>query len=184
MYRGLFRIAAVAALSALLLTACEKSEAETAAEKAADTIAAWVETQLEANEDWVASYNGGVVRVTVTAGSGETLSKDGRADIYYAGFNFTSGSISSSTLFATNIESLATEAGWSLTGVESFDPVTVDLSDDDLVRGLRLGLAGAQAGEVCYILFTGEYGFGKKRHGTIPANAALAYLIEVAGLAD
>jgi len=166
-----------------LLCACEKSEAETAAEAAAETIADWVEDQLEDNAGYVATYNGGVVRLTTVTGSGDALESGGSVNIFYAGYNFTKGSMSSSTLFATNISSVAEDAGWSLTDA-TYEAVTLDLSDSSVLEGLRLGLEGAQAGEECYILFTGENGFGKKGNGTIPANAALAYYIQVDSLGE
>lgn len=169
----------MALICALALHSCQKSEAETAAEAAATRISSWVQAQLSANEDYSAVYNEGVVRLILAPGSGEELAAGGSVTLSYAGYNFTNGTISSSTLFATNISSVASDASWSLTGVESFEPVTIDTSDKSLLRGLRLGLEGVQAGEDCYILFTGQDGYGKSGYGTIPANAALAYRIQV-----
>ncbi len=166
-------------LAAVSWASCEKSEEETAAETSAGRISSWVESQLASNEDYTAVYNGGVVRLIIAPGSGEALAEGGSLTMSYAGYNFTSGSISASNLFATNISSIASAASWSLTGVESFEPVSVSLDDDSLLKGLRLGLVGVQAGEDCYILFTGQDGFGKQGYGTIPANTALAFRIQV-----
>ena len=41
------------------------------------------------------------------------------------------------------------------------------------------GLYGVKAGQECYILFNGKYGFGNKPVGTVSANAALLYHIWV-----
>jgi FKBP-type peptidyl-prolyl cis-trans isomerase len=57
-------------------------------------------------------------------------------------------------------------------------------SEGELVDGLRRGLPGVKAGDECYILFSGKYGFGDRILGTIPANAALAYHIWVQSISN
>lgn len=48
-----------------------------------------------------------------------------------------------------------------------------------MIEGLRNGLEGVRAGEECYIVFSGKYGYGNKVHGNIPVNSALLYHIRV-----
>ena len=74
---------------------------------------------------------------------------------------------------------LAEAAKWELSWEDYFEPVVEDLSDGKLVSGLKKGIKGVKAGEVCYILFSGKYGYGDKQYGTIPAKSALAYYVEV-----
>ena len=52
------------------------------------------------------------------------------------------------------------------------------------MEGLRKGLLGVKAGEICYIVFSGKYGFGDEIIGSIPANSALIYQIWVESLTD
>lgn len=96
-----------------------------------------------------------------------------------------SGSQSSSglTMFATNHYATASLSGWSLSDGD-YSPVSISMSDKDIVAGLRDGLVGVRAGEVCDILFSGRYGFGKKPLGPIPANSALLYRIWVESVSE
>ena len=62
---------------------------------------------------------------------------------------------------------------------------TVTLGGDDgLVTGLHNGLKGVKSGEICYILFSGQYGFGKRPVGAIPGNSALLYYIRVESVSN
>ena len=90
--------------------------------------------------------------------------------------------MNSSTIFATNYQQFADAYGWNITDDSAFGAVKVNLAKDQLLEGLRKGLAGVREGEECYILFSGKYAFGKKATGTIPANAPLAYHILVTGV--
>ena len=123
--------------------------------------------------------NGGVQRLVMVEGEGEELASGGMVTFYYAGYVLTSKTITSSNLFATNIKDIAEAASWFLSWEDYFEPVVEDLSDGKLVSGLKKGIKGVKAGEVCFILFSGKYGYGDKQYGTIPANAALAYYVEV-----
>ena len=58
------------------------------------------------------------------------------------------------------------------------------LSESGFVKGLKYGLEGVKAGQECYILFSGKYGFGKRELGTIPANSALVYRIWVESITN
>ena len=123
--------------------------------------------------------NGGANRVILQEGTGDGLKKGGSITFYYAGYVFT-GNLSASNLFATNNSAQAEAAGWEVNeGDYTARTVTLDDSKGGLVEGLRKGLEGVKTGEVCYILFSGQYGFGKKPFGVIPGNSALAYQIWV-----
>ncbi len=122
--------------------------------------------------------NKGANRVILQEGTGEGLEKGGRVTFYYAGYVF-SGSLTASNMFATNNAAQAEAAGWEVNdGDYSAKTVTLD-SKSGLVEGLAKGLEGVRKGEICYILFSGEYGFGKKPFGVIPGNSALGYQIWV-----
>lgn len=123
-------------------------------------------------------HNAGSHRVVLVEGEdADSLSATGNISFYYAGYTFT-GNVSASALFATNHEETALASKWDLTDA-SYDIKTLNLSDAELLDGLRNGLEGVRAGEECYILFSGEHGFGKKAVGTIGAKSALCYHIWV-----
>lgn len=162
-----------------LAVCCAKSESEEADETAAENISAFVSAQLAADSTFTATYNNGVVRLIVASGSGDALAKGGKVTFWYAAYAFTSSAVSQSNLFATNMSSIASSAGWNLSGEDAFLPVEATLGSGSLLRGLELGLEGVQAGEDCYILFVSSDGFGGRGYGTVSANTALAYRINV-----
>lgn len=128
-------------------------------------------------------YNGGSNRVILRDGSGEGLRKGGTVSFYYTGYVF-QGSLSAENIFATNDSQTAGENGWDITDA-SYEIKTLTLGNNDgLVPGLHAGLEGVKAGEICYILFSGQYGFGKKPVGTIPGNSALLYYIRVESVSN
>ena len=127
-------------------------------------------------------YNGGTTRLVTTEGTGEKLKSDGTVSFYYAGYSF-SGSKSPSNMFATNHQATAASSNWNLTDAD-YKICTLNLGTDELIEGLRHGLTGVQAGEVCQILFSGKYGFGKKPLGIVPANSALLFEIWVEGVSN
>lgn len=123
-------------------------------------------------------YNGGSNRVILREGTGDGLANRGTVSFYYTGYVF-EGSIDAGNMFATNDQQTAQENGWETTDA-SYEIKTVTLGPDDgLVPGLHKGLEGVKAGEICYILFSGQYGFGKRQVGTIPGNSALLYSISI-----
>lgn len=129
------------------------------------------------------TYNKGASRAIMYGGTGDRLEEGGTVSFYYAGYTF-SGSISANSLFATNNSALATEYGWTVTDGD-YSVKTIKLgSDDGLVEGLHNGLLGVRAGEVCYILFSGQYGFGKRKVGTVAGNSALLYIIWVESVSN
>jgi FKBP-type peptidyl-prolyl cis-trans isomerase len=60
----------------------------------------------------------------------------------------------------------------------------INITDSELIEGLRNGLMGVKAGEECEILFSGKYGFGNKTFGMIPAKSALLYKIWVVSVTN
>ena len=127
-------------------------------------------------------YNGGANRLVMTEGTGEELNNKGTVAFYYAGYTF-SGNKSNNNLFTTNHEETASAAGWNLTDAE-YALYTINMSDAELLEGLRDGLLGVKAGEHCQILFTGKYGFGNKEFGIVPRNSALLYEIWVEAVSN
>lgn len=118
--------------------------------------------------------NAGSNRLILTEGSGEELGESGSVTLYYAAFVF-SGGISVSNLVATNHFQFAEEIGWLLDDAD-YGAVTLNMSDK-LIPGLKNGLKGVKSGEEAIILFSGEYGYGNKAYGNIPAKSALAYRV-------
>lgn len=136
----------------------------------------FIKSKVAENPDSVrVEYADGIARVVLAEGEGDELMSDGAVAFYYAGYNFSKGSMDNSSLFATNSEEIASSAGWNLSDTTLFNPVRVDLSKERLIDGLQKGLVGTKSAEECVILFSGKHGFGKKEIGTIPANAPLAY---------
>lgn len=163
-------------IAAAACVSCTK-EAQESAYAAQEAL---IEKFAASKPDARISYSGGSTRVTLNEGDGVELNARGSARITYAGYNFKSGSISASGLFATNSSETAAASGWNLTdGGVLTGPVELSLTDKDLLDGLRNGLIGVREGEECYILFSGKYAFGKSKVGNIPPNAPLAFHIWV-----
>lgn len=165
-------------LAAMMVCSCTSESLQLIYSNQDQKIESFVEKQLSSNPDARAEYSGGVVRVVLTEGEGDALKSNGTVSMYYAGYDFSSGSLSDKALFATNNENIAKAAKWELSGDPSFEPVIIDMNDN-LLEGLKTGLIGVRRGEECYILFSGKHAFGKVSVGTIPANAPLAYHIWV-----
>ena len=127
-------------------------------------------------------YYGGASRLILEEGDGEELQPGGMVSFYYAGYTFTS-SISASNLFATNHAETAASAGWTLTD-EQDNILTINLSEYELIPGLKAGLIGVKGGEECQIFFSGKYGFGNESVGIVPANSALVYKIWVESISN
>ena len=182
---GLRRAAASFAAAAAIFTAgCTKQSLETTYSSQENRIDSFITSQLESNENYSILHNPGSNRLIISGGSGNALGRGGTVSFYYAGYVLSSASLSAANLFATNSEETADASGWQLSGDNQFDILTLNIDNEDIVEGLRYGLEGVRAGQECYILFSGKYGFGKKPLGTIPANAALAYHIWVESIAN
>ena len=141
-------------------------------------IESFVQKQLEADSTLRVVHKGGATRVVMVEGEGPELTPRGKATVNFAGYNFASGNIGTSSLFATNSRDMAS-SGWTLSDESVFEALELDMTDKGLLQGLRDGMEGVREGEECYILFNGKYAFGKSKIGTIPANAALAFRIWV-----
>ena len=176
------KIITMIAAGCMFLCSCMKEQLEVTYNQQEDQISKYIESALNRNPDYTHSNNKGSNRLTLVHGNGEELSASGSITFYYAGYTF-NGSISSSDMFITNRKESADDANWNLTDF-SFEPLTINLKDDELLNGLKNGLTGVKAGEECEILFSGKYGFGKRPFGIIPANSALLYKIWVISISN
>lgn len=165
-------------ISALIIIAwgCTKQSLKTTYDKQAGYINSFVTAQMNADTLATLVRNEGAWRLTLKdhKDPGDSLLAGGQVILEYASYTLTGASVSSSNLIETNRKDIATAANWKLTDTTIFQPVTLTL-DKTLVDGLRMGLHGVQPGDEAYILFTGEYAYGNKENGTIPAKSALVY---------
>ncbi len=158
----------------LALASCTKQSLKTAYNNQEDKIDKYITSLTDKDPALRVVHSNGSHKVISVEGTGEELTKSGSVAFYYAGYTF-NGSISANNLFATNHQETAEAAKWTV----DTEIKTVNMSKPDLIDGLYEGLAGVREGEECMILFSGEFGFGKKPLGTVPANSALAFHIWV-----
>lgn len=170
----------------LILAACSKESVKTLYSSQETRIESLVKSLISADTTGLAHLvnHKGCQRVILKQGIGDTLTASGTVSFYYAGFTLPSTTISISNMFDTNIFSFAKQANRDTTDLDKFQPVTRKLSEGKLVKGLKNGLIGVRAGEDCYVLFSGKYGFGSKGLGTIPANSALAYALHIVEVSE
>ncbi len=164
---------------AVVAGACTKQSLKNTYDKQATYIESFVTAQMKSDTTATLVRNEGAYRLTLhdTLASNKTadsLHLGGQVTMSFATYTLTSSSVSTSNLIETNKKDVATAASWSLSDTTIFTPTTLRV-DNALVPGLRMGLQGVQPGDEAYILFTGEYGFGNKENGTIPAKSALVY---------
>ena len=101
-----------------------------------------------------------------------------------AEYVFSGSAPSAGNLFVTNREETAAESGWTLSSPD-YEILTMTYDKNaGLLDGLMKGLKGVKGGEICYIVFSGKYGFGDEITGSIPANSALIYQIWVESLTN
>lgn len=182
---GKIIVKALLALTAATATAaCGKSDAESDFTTQDTNIESIVSSLSADNEGSVVEYFDGPVRVTTVSGTGEALKDGGTVSFYYGVYRISGSSLSSGDLVATNSKEYAESAGWSVSDTTLYKISTVSLSDDQLVKGLRKGLVGVKAGDQCYVLFNGRYGFGKHKVGKVPGNSALAYHLQITEVAN
>ena len=180
------RILTSALLLAALIPACNK---QTVYDKQATNIEKFVEAQCKADTNATVTYKDGVVRIvlhdTLTREGllADTLRAGGNVSFYYAGYTLTGTTVSRDNMFATNHKETADNAGWRLDDTTAFNITTLTL-DDQLLDGLQRGLEGVRNQDECYILFSGEYGYGSHAQGTIPARSALVYHIWVNSISN
>lgn len=177
-------IATYLLLTAVLLAACGKQAIENTWAAQETKIESFVNARLGEAEGAYAVYNGGSVRVTMSPGQGDSLKRGGLVSFYYAGYTLTGTSVSSSNLFWTNSQEIATAAGREITGTDTYTIETLPLDNDSFSEGLANGMEGVRAGGEYYILFSGKYGFGKRAVGTISAKSALVYHIWVESISN
>ena len=167
------------ALAAVLAGACSKQALKVTYDKQITYIEGFISAQMKADTNATLTRNEGAYRLTLHDTldvNRDSLRMGGRVSLYYACYVLSSSSVSNSNLVATNKQDIATAAGWNLTNTSQFKLDTLTL-DGTLLNGFRMGLQGVQPKDEAYILFTGEYGYGKQERGTIPAKSALAYHI-------
>lgn len=179
------RFSALAMLAACaVLASCRKQSLETTYSSQEDRIDSFISGLASQDPAPRVVHNGGSNRIVLTEGSGDRLEPGGTVSFYYAGYVFSGSAPSSSSLFATNREETAAESGWTLTSPDySILTLTLD-KNSGLIEGLQKGLEGVRGGEICYIVFSGKYGFGNEITGSIPANSALIYQIWVESLTN
>lgn len=170
-------------LAILLLNGCTKQAIQATYDKQEETIDKLVESLVSKDEDATVEYLDGAVRIrfsdSTSTDSDTPLEKGGKVSFYYGGFTVTSTSLSYSNMFATNLQQLATSAGWKDVDESLFQEETVTVGKGELVPGLEKGLIGVKKGDDCIIVFSGKYGWGNHARGTVPARSALAYQIWV-----
>lgn len=167
------------ALIAVLTWACTKQSLKATYDKQTTYIESFITAQMKADTNARLTRNQGAYRLTLHDTLDvhrDSLRAGGRVSLFYACYVLSSSSVSASNLVATNRKETATAAGWKLTDTLQFRQDTLTL-DGTLLNGFYMGLEGVQPKDEGYILFTGEFGYGKLERGTIPAKSALAYHI-------
>lgn len=192
--KNIIRLTGMLAAVAAITVSCKKSSLENTYESQEERIESFINGLTESDPDIEVVRNRGSYRIILSkagdgsedGGSGdgteaaaEKLEKGGLVSFYYAGYVFSGSAPSASGLFATNRMETAVESGWEVTSAD-YDIIELRLDDSSgLIEGLKNGLYGVSAGEICYIAFSGKYGFGDDIVGSIPANSALIYQIWV-----
>ena len=182
-------LASALLLAGLVPAACNKESVQMTYDKQETNIASFVEAQRKADANATVTYKDGTVRIVLhdtTAREGllaDTLQMGGTVSFYYAGYTLTSANISNANLFATNHKATADAAGWKISDTTAFNIETISL-DDRLLDGLQRGLEGVRGQDECYILFSGKYGYGNNKQGTIPARSALVYHVWVNSISN
>lgn len=175
-------------ISALFLLgwACTKQSLKTTYDKQATYIENFVSAQMKADTTATLVRNNGAWRLTVKDtldADRDSLDYGGKVTMDYACYLLTGATVSAANLVETSSKVVARAAGWELSDTTIFNSVTLTL-DKSLVEGLRLGLHGVQQDDECYVLFTGELGYGNRENGTIPAKSALVYHIWIESIDD
>jgi FKBP-type peptidyl-prolyl cis-trans isomerase len=171
-----------------MMASCVKEQLEVTYNKQEDQIDSYITKNMVVKNDEGATdslrvvRNGGSNRLVKVEGTGDELTADGHVGFYYAGYTF-NGSVSASNMFGTNHQATAEQAGWNLTDPD-YALMEINITDADLINGLKKGLEGVRAGEECEIIFSGKYGFGNNTFGMIPAKSALLYKIWVVSVTN
>lgn len=173
-----------AAAALCFLASCKGKSLETTYSSQEDNIDKFIENLMEQDTVKYVVHNGGSNRIVLEEGEGDELAEGGQVSFIYAGYTFSGSAPSAGNLFATNSVAIATESGWTVNdGDYRILTLTLD-KNAGLVEGLRNGLLGVKGGEMCYIVFSGKYGFGDKNMGSIPKNSALIFQVWVESLTN
>ena len=170
-------------MTCLAVCSCVKEQLEVTYNKQEDQIDQYITKNMTVRNETGGTdtlrvvRNGGSNRLVKVEGTGEELAADGHVGFYYAGYVF-NGSVNASGMFGTNHQATAEQAGWDLTDPD-YALMEINITEAELLDGLRKGLTGVRAGEECEIIFSGKYGFGNRTFGMIPAKSALLYKIWV-----
>lgn len=184
MKNSIEKILPVLLCACILMPSCSKESVKTLYSTQETRIESFINSQTAANPEARLVSKGGVQRLVLTEGSGDSLRTDGNIAFWWAGYVMSGSTLSSGNLFGTNSPDIAEQAGWENLDPSVFQIETLNLGEADLIPGLKQGLPGVKGGEECIILFSGQYGYGNKALGTIPANAALAYHIWVESISN
>lgn len=184
-------ITAAALSAAAIVSGCSAQSLEQEYTKSEESIDKFIESKFSNDTLYSVVRQDGVSRITILPQNVNGQQEEAPADTLapgelvtfdYAGYIFDS-SLPPKQMFATTIKEMADEAG--LWGDDTtFSPVTARLTEGQLIEGLRRGLRGVSAGEECYIIFSGKYGFGNKTVNAIPKLSPLFYYIKVISLPE
>ena len=169
-------------LTLCLAAACTKQSLKTTYDKQATYIESFVSARMKTDTNATLVRTGGSYRLTLhdtldrIGLRPDSLDWGGRVSLFYACYTLSSANVTAANLVATNVKSLADDAGWSLSDATRYKADTLIL-DDRLLPGLKNGLWGGQPGDEAFVLFTGELGYGNREKGTIPARSALVYQV-------
>lgn len=174
-------IISAAVISVIMASGCDKNE-DSMFTTQENNIESIVTSLTNSIDTAVVEYFDGTVRVTVAGNGGTALESNGSVTFLYALHYISGSALNSGNLVTTNSEAVATQYRWNITDSTVFQPVTLNLSEDEIVEGLRNGLPGVKTGDECYIMFNGRHGFGKRPLASIPGNSALAYHLWITGV--
>ena len=116
-------------------------------------------------------------------------------EFYYEGYAFerslslSANNYNPALIFATNrpetldylcdpAPTVMGEAAWERT-LWGDEPVTITIGNTTVVEGVARGLAGSREGDVVWMLFASDLGFGEKELGAVGPNQILAYRIYI-----
>ena len=168
---------------AFFASSCGKNENDVYGQQEKN-IESIVKSLTEQNAEATVDYLDGSIRVTVASGDGEALKDGGTVTFKYAGYQISGSSLSAGNLFITNDKDFAESSNWTVSDSTIFKTDTFLFNDDNFVKGLKTGMEGVKAGDECYVLFSGKYGFGKHTTGIVPGNSALAYHLWINGVSE
>jgi len=113
-------------------------------------------------EDYEVVHNGGTSRVIISKGSGNSIENGDVVSFSYAGYIFEDDG---PTEFFT-----------------SGTKTDVTIGNNDIIKGLDLGLAGALMREEAAILFSARYGYGKNALNVVPEQSALLFIVKITSI--